>query len=104
MALAAEQFPPVAPCPLHARSLPEPQLVRRRVSERGSVMIARQRVHVLLSHAVKTAEITVGPDTYHIAVDDGSAVSAARTSSDEIRRHKASHNAVDARGDDPAAR
>ena len=45
-------------------------------------MIARQRVHVLLSHAVKTAEITVGPLTltYHITVDDGSACPKMRRS------------------------
>jgi hypothetical protein len=67
-------------------------------------MIGRQRVQVGLSHAGKTAEITVGPDTYNITVDDGAAVTAARTSSHEIRRHKASHYTGEARGNDPAAR
>lgn len=39
--------------------LPEPQLVKRRVSARGAIMIGGQRIQVGLPHAGKTAEITV---------------------------------------------
>ena len=38
--------------------------VRRRVSVRGAIMIDGQRIAVGLPHAGKTAEITVGSDTY----------------------------------------
>ena len=68
--------------------LPEPQIVRRRVSARGAIMIGEQRIQVGLPHAAKTAEITIEPDTYQISVDDGPAITAARTSSRDIRRTK----------------
>ena len=70
--------------------LPEPPTVRRRVSSRGAIMIGGQRVQVGLPHAGKTAEVTVESDTYLITVDEGTAVTAPRTRSADIRRHKAS--------------
>jgi Integrase core domain len=79
------------PGELRGPQLPEAQTVKRRVSQRGAIMIGRQRVQVGLAHAGKTAEITIGPDTYHVTVEDGPAITAARTSSRDIRRHKASH-------------
>ena len=71
--------------------LPEPLVVARRVSVRGSVMVGGQKIQVGLAHARKTVEITVGADTYEIAVEPGITVTAARTSSRDIRRHKASN-------------
>jgi hypothetical protein len=53
-------------------------------------MIGRQRIQVGLPHAGKTAEITVGSDTYQIIVEDGVAITAPRKTSCEINRHKAS--------------
>jgi hypothetical protein len=70
--------------------LPDSQIVRRRVSSRGAIMIGGQRIQVG-PHAGKTAEITIDTDTYRISVDDSTAITAARTSSRDIRRHKASH-------------
>ncbi len=49
--------------------LPAPLTVRRRVSSRGAIMIGGQRIQVGLPHAGKTAEITVGSDTYQITVE-----------------------------------
>jgi hypothetical protein len=66
-------------------------LVRRRVSARGAIMIGGQRIQVGLSHAGKTAEITVEPDTYQITVDPGITLTARRSSTREIKRWKASH-------------
>jgi hypothetical protein len=43
------------------------------------------------AHARKTVQVTVGPDTCQIAVEPGITVTAARTSSRDIRRHKASN-------------
>jgi len=44
-----------------------------------------------LPHAGKTAEITIGSDTYQITVEDGLSLTAPRTTSRDIRRHKASY-------------
>lgn len=54
-------------------------------------MIGGQRIQVGLPQAGKTAEITVGPDTYQVTVPDGVMLTAPRRTSREIRRHKASH-------------
>ena len=71
--------------------LPEPLTVTRRVSVRGSVMVGGQKVQVGLSHARKTVQVTIGPDTYQVTVEPGITVTAARTTSRDIRRHKASN-------------
>jgi transposase InsO family protein len=71
--------------------LPEPLVVTRRVSVRGAIMVGGQKIQVGLAHARKTVQVTVGPDTYQIAVEAGITVTAARTSSRDIKRHKASN-------------
>ncbi len=71
--------------------LPAPLVVARRVSVRGSVMVGGQNIQVGLAHARKTVQVTVGADTYEIAVEPGITVTAARTGSSDIRRHKASN-------------
>jgi hypothetical protein len=71
--------------------LPAPLTARRRVSIRGAVMIGGQRIQVGLPHASKTAEITIGSDTYQITVEYGITLTAARTTSCDIKRHKASN-------------
>jgi hypothetical protein len=71
--------------------LPAPLAVTCRVSVRGAIMIGGQRVQVGLPHAGKTVQVSVGPDTYQIAVEPGITVTAARTGSRDIRRHKASN-------------
>jgi transposase InsO family protein len=74
-----------------APRLPEPLVVARCVSVRGSVMVGGQKIQVGLAHAHKTVQVTVGTDTYEITVEPGITVTAARTSSRDIRRHKASN-------------
>jgi hypothetical protein len=54
-------------------------------------MIGGQRIQVGLVHARKTVQVSVGPDTYQITVEPGISVTAARTASRDIRRHKASN-------------
>lgn len=71
--------------------------VTRRVSVRGAIMIGGQRIHVCLPHAGKTAEVTVEPDTYQIHVEDGAAITAARKTSRDVKRHKASNYGHDQR-------
>jgi hypothetical protein len=70
--------------------LPAPLTVWRRVSIRGAIMIGGQRIQVGLPHAGQTAEITIGSDTYQITVEDGTALTAPRTTSRDVKRHKAS--------------
>jgi hypothetical protein len=69
--------------------LPGPLTVTRRVSVRGAIMVGGQKIQVGLAHARKTAEITVESDTYQITVEDGIALTAPRTTSRDIKRHKA---------------
>lgn len=54
-------------------------------------MIGGQRLQVGLPQVGKTAEIAIGSDTYQITVEDGIALTAPRTTSRDIRRHKASN-------------
>lgn len=71
--------------------LPEPLTVTRRVFVRGAIMIGGQRIQAGLAHARKPVAVTVGPDTIQVAVETGITVTAARTTSRDIRRHKASN-------------
>jgi hypothetical protein len=54
-------------------------------------MIGGQRIQVGLPHAGQTAEITIETDTYRITVGDSVQITAPRTTSRDIRRHKASN-------------
>ena len=58
---------------------------------RGAIMIGGQRIQVGLAHARKTDQVAIGADTYEITAEPGTTVTAARTSSRDIRRHKASN-------------
>jgi hypothetical protein len=69
----------------------DPVTVTRRVSVRGAIMVGGQRIQVGLPHAGKTVEVTVESDTYQILAGDGMAITAARKTSRDIRRHKASN-------------
>jgi len=42
-------------------------------------------------HSRKTAEVTVESDTYQIAIEPGITITASRTTSRDIKRHKASN-------------
>jgi hypothetical protein len=44
-----------------------------------------------LAHVGKTVAVTVGPDTIQVAVETSITVTAARTTSRDIRRHQASN-------------
>jgi Helix-turn-helix domain len=86
--------------------LPESQLVRRRVSARGAIMIGGQRIQAGLPHAGKTAEIAIETDIYQITVEDRIALTAPRKTTRDIKRHKASnYSTASSRlaGSEPAA-
>jgi hypothetical protein len=54
-------------------------------------MVGGQRIQVGLAHARKPVAVTVGPDTIQVAVETSITVTAARITSRDIRRHKASN-------------
>jgi hypothetical protein len=53
-------------------------------------MVGGQKIQVGLTHARKMAEVTVGADACQVTVEPGITITAPRTTSREIRRHKAS--------------
>jgi hypothetical protein len=65
--------------------------VTRRISVRGAIMVGGQRIQVGLPHAGKTAEVTVEAETYRITVEPGVTVTTPRTTSRDIKRHKATN-------------
>ena len=58
-----------------------------------AIMIGGQKIQVGLAHARKTAEVSVEADTYQVTVEPGITITAPRTTSRDIRRHKASNYA-----------
>jgi hypothetical protein len=56
-------------------------------------MIGGQKTQVGLVHARKTAGVIVEVDTYQITVEPGIPITAPRTTSRDIRWHKASNYA-----------
>jgi hypothetical protein len=52
-------------------------------------------------HTGKTAKITIEADAYQITAEDGIAITAARTTSRDIKRHKASRYPDRDRNDSP---
>jgi len=54
-------------------------------------MIGGPKIQAGLAHARKTAEVTVEADTCQITVEPGITITAPRTTSRDIRRHKASN-------------
>jgi hypothetical protein len=51
----------------------------------------RHRLGTPFRHARKSAEVMLGADTYQITVEPGITITAPRTTSRDIRRHKASN-------------
>jgi hypothetical protein len=55
-------------------------------------MAGGQQIQAGLPHARKTAQVTIGAGTYQITVEDGITITAPRTTSRDIKRHKASNH------------
>jgi hypothetical protein len=66
-----------------------PVIVQRRVSQRGQIMVATQRIQVGLIHARKIATVTAASTTFEIEIDGQTAAIMPRTTSAEIHRYKA---------------
>jgi len=82
-----------------ARSLPPqpggPITVQRRVSSRGGLMAARQKIHAGMIHAGKTATVICENNHFRVVIDGESAAVVPRTTTSEVHRYKA--NATDNR-------
>jgi hypothetical protein len=66
-----------------------PVTVQRRVSQRGQIMVATQRIHVGLIHARKIVTVTAGDHTFRLSIDGETVAHVPRTTSSEIHRYKA---------------
>jgi hypothetical protein len=80
--------------------MPDPGLaVQRRVSSRGGIQVARQRIQVGMTHAGKIVTVMPEGDTFRLVVDGETVGVVPRTAGQEIDRYKvhATHRAPGAR-------
>ena len=63
--------------------------VQRRVSSRGGIMVATQKIQVGLIHAGKIVTVTAEDHSFRLAVDGQDAGVVPRTTTREIHRYKA---------------
>jgi hypothetical protein len=76
-----------------ARSLPPqpggPITVQRRVSSRGGLMVARQKIPAGMIHAGKTATVICENNCFRVVIDGETAAVVPRTTTSEVHRYKA---------------
>jgi hypothetical protein len=77
---------PAGPAPQPAAELLR---VERRVSCRGAIMVAKQRIHVGIQHAGKTVTIEVDDHTFTVRHGPDTLLVVGRTSRKEVARFKA---------------
>jgi hypothetical protein len=65
-----------------------PVTVQRRVSSRGGIMVATQKIQVGLIHAGKVVTVTAEDHSFRLAVDGQAAGVVPRTTTSEIHRYK----------------
>ncbi len=66
-----------------------PITVQRRVSQRGSIMVATQRIHVGMIHARKVVTVTASNHSFQIGLGSETVCVVPRTTTREIHRYKA---------------
>jgi transposase InsO family protein len=66
-----------------------PVTVQRRVSQRGSIMVATQKIQVGLIHDHKIATVTAEDHSFRLSIDGQTVAVVPRTTSREIHRYKA---------------
>ena len=66
-----------------------PVTVQRRVSSRGGIMVATQKIQVGLIHAGKIVTVTAEDHSFRLEVDGQAAGVVPRTTTSEIHRYKA---------------
>jgi len=63
--------------------------VQRRVSRRGGIQVARQRIHVGMTHAGKIVTVVTENNSFRLVIDGETVCVVPRTTSREIDRYKA---------------
>jgi biopolymer transport protein ExbB len=63
--------------------------VQRRVSSRGRIQVARQRITVGMTHAGKIVTVICENNTFRLVIDAETVGVVSRTTSREIDRYKA---------------
>jgi len=66
-----------------------PVIVQRRVSQRSSIMVATQRIHLGMIHARKIVNVTATDDSFRISLDSETIFVVPRATTREIHRYKA---------------
>ena len=66
-----------------------PVTVQRRVSQRGQIMVATQRIQVGMIHARKIVTVTASDHSFRLEIDGDTVATVSRTTSNEIHRYKA---------------
>jgi len=66
-----------------------PVVVQRRVSQRGSIMVATQRIHIGIIHARKDVTVTAEDDQFRLVIDGEMIGAVPRTTTREVHRFKA---------------
>jgi hypothetical protein len=65
-----------------------PIIVQRRVSQRGSIMVATQRIHVGMIHARKVVNVAADGNSFQVSLDGETICVAPRSATREIHRYK----------------
>ena len=73
------------PAPLPGGSV----TVQRRVSSRGGIQVARQRIQVGMTHAGKIVTVVTETNSFRLVIDGDTVATVPRTTSREINRYKA---------------
>jgi hypothetical protein len=63
--------------------------VQRRVSSRGGIQVARQRIQVGMTHAGKIVTVVPETNTFRLVIDGDTVATVPRTTSHQIDRYKA---------------
>jgi len=63
--------------------------VQRRVSSRGGIQVARQRIQVGMTHAGKIVTVAAEDHSFRLVIDGETVGVVPRTTSREINRYKA---------------
>jgi hypothetical protein len=79
----ARRASPIAPRPAG------PVTVQRRVSSRGSIMVATQKIQAGMIHARKTVTVIAENDCFRLVIDGETVAAVPRTTSREVHRYKA---------------
>ncbi len=68
---------------------PAATAVQRRVSSRGGIQVARQKIQVGMTHAGKTVTVVDQDTSFRLVIEGETGAVVPRTTSSEIHRYKA---------------